>query len=57
MAKFEFKTRAVTNPETIEADDYNLDTAAGKLTFFDENNDNLASFAIDDHAWVKRVGK
>jgi hypothetical protein len=57
MAKFEFKTRGPANPETIEAADYNMDTAAGKLTFFDSNNDNLASYAIDAQAWVKRVSK
>lgn len=54
MAKFEFKTHHNADVETIEADDYNLDMAGGKLTFFDKGNSQLASFSVAPGAYVKR---
>ena len=60
MAKFEFKTHASgdhINPQTIEADDYQMDTVGGKLTFTDDNNEQIASYAISAGAFVRRVGK
>lgn len=57
MAKFEYKTTSgMLPPSTIEADDYNLDTKGGKLTFFDKDNNQLASFSIGTGAYVKRLG-
>jgi len=56
MATFENKTRATAQPaQTIEADDYQMDTHAGKLTFTDKDNKQLASFAIGPGAYVKRI--
>jgi len=58
MAKFEFKLqKSVIPAETIEAADYDLDTAKGKLTFFDEDKHQIASYAILPGAYVKRVSK
>lgn len=60
MAKFEYKTHGSGDhvpPQTIEADDYVLDTKNGNLTFTDENNEQLASFSTQVGAWVKRVSK
>lgn len=58
MKKFEFKTSSADiAPQTIEADDFNLDMQAGKLTFFDQANDQLAVFALGPGAYCKRSGK
>ena len=59
MVKFEFKTSdsGTAVPQTIEADDYNMDMAGGKLTFFSQDHTQLASFAIGQGAYVRMVGK
>jgi hypothetical protein len=57
--KYEYKTDGSRNdlkPETIEADDYDLDTKNGKLTFT-VDSEQVASFSIRPGAWVKRVSK
>ena len=56
MAKFEFQTEKnqYADPETIEADDFMLDTVAKKLTFTDKDTNQLASYFIGPGAWVKR---
>jgi hypothetical protein len=59
MAKYEYKTGgsgAHIPPETIEANDYTLDTKEGKMTFYDRENNKIASFAIQPGAFVKLVG-
>lgn len=58
MAKFEYKTQAqgLLPPATIEAEDYDLDTKNGKLTFFDKDSNQIASFATSAGAYVKRLG-
>jgi hypothetical protein len=56
MAKFEFKLQKTVQPaETIEADEYELDTANGKLTFFDEERNQIASYSTFPGAYVKKV--
>jgi hypothetical protein len=60
MKKFEYKLKTTGShipAETIEAYEYDLDTKNGKLTFTDENGDQIASFAIESGAYVKRLGK
>ena len=57
MAKFEYQLSRISNPETIEAFDYNLDTKEGKLTFYDSQNGKLATFTIGSGAYVKRLGQ
>jgi len=56
MAKFEFQTERNTmlQPETIEADDFMLDTVAKRLTFTDRDNNVIAAYATSPTAWVKR---
>jgi len=56
MAKFEYKTHFNSDLETIEADSYHLDTKEKKLTFCDRENEQLATFATDGGAYVKRAG-
>jgi hypothetical protein len=56
MAKFEYKTHFNADLETIEADSYHLDTKEKKLTFYDVQNNQLATFATDGGAFVKRLG-
>ena len=57
MAKFEYKTQSsgLLPPSTIDADDYDLDTKNGKLTFFDADRNQIASFATAAGAYVKRI--
>jgi hypothetical protein len=56
MARFEYKTQGgFHDPETIEAYDYTLDMAGRILTFTDEDGDKLASFAVSEGAFVKRL--
>ncbi|MFY9662164.1 MAG: hypothetical protein WAJ97_16195 [Terriglobales bacterium] len=56
MAKFEFKLqKTVQPPETIDADEYELDTKNGKLTFFDEDRNQIASYATFPGAYVKKL--
>jgi hypothetical protein len=57
MVKFEYKTHFNANVETIEALDFDLDTKNGKLTFTDGEGEKIASFAIKEGAYVKRVSK
>ncbi len=57
MAKFEYKTQPTSDLQTIEADRFDLNTKDGKLTFIDEDNNDIASYAIAHGAYVKRVGK
>ena len=57
--KYQFKKHGSGDhipPETIEADDYDLDTKNGRLTFT-VDSEQVASFSIQQGAWVKRVGK
>jgi hypothetical protein len=55
MAKFEFVTQFNTDVKAIEAEDFIMDTATGKLVFTDKDNNNIAAYAIDKTAWVKRA--
>ena len=55
MAKFEYKTHFNSDLEIIEAADYHLDIKGGKLTFYDIQNQKLATFATDAGAFVKRL--
>ena len=57
MAKFEYKVSHVGNIENIEAADYDLDMKNGKLTFTDEDQDQIASFSVKDGAYVRRLSK
>ena len=52
MKKFEFLIKSGQNVETIEADDFDLDTAKGKLTFFIDT-EQIASYATGPGAYVK----
>ena len=56
MAKFEYKTHFNADLGTIEADSFHLDTKDKKLTFYDRENNQLATFATDGGAYVKRLG-
>lgn len=57
MAKFEYRTNDNAHVETIDAESYDFDTQNGKLTFTEKGEVDIASFAIEKGAYVKRVGK
>jgi hypothetical protein len=54
MATFEYRVNAKADVETIQAEGYNLDTKDRKLTFYDKDNNQLASYATGEGAYVKR---
>ncbi len=56
MPRFEFKTqKTMLQPETIEADHYDLDMKGEKLTFYDEDDEQIASYHVHPGAYVKRL--
>ena len=54
MRRYTFKTHRMEEEQQIDADSYHLDTKDGKLTFYDRNNDQIASFHSGDGAYVKQ---
>ena len=56
MPRYTFKTIRTDDEQQIDAESYHLDMKEGKLTFYDRNNDQVASFHASAGAYVKQIG-
>jgi hypothetical protein len=55
MPRYLFKTCREEEEQQIDADSYHLDMKGNKLTFYNRNNDQIASFHADSGAYVKQA--
>lgn len=55
MTRYAFKTSKGDEEQQMDADSYHLDMKEGKLTFYNRNNDQIASFGVGAGAYVKQV--